>query len=117
MCWPESNSNADQTARWIHWDSRVRYCHYGITKWSPPSETAAGQKNVAHPAVGDKAKICLSALYVQPGLIKVSVKPVDKDSKGNGYLRQTFPEISKTKKIDWLRKLNNYSKTKTLVKN
>jgi len=55
---------------------------------------------VAHPAVGDKAKICLSALYVQPGLIKVSVKPVDKDSKGNGYLRQTFPEISKTKKID-----------------
>jgi len=78
----------------------VRYCHYRITKWSPPSETTAGQKNVVHPALGDKAKICLSPLHVQVGLIKVSVKPVDKDSKGNGYLRQKFPRISKTKKID-----------------
>jgi len=55
---------------------------------------------VAHPALGDKAKICLSPLHVQLSLIKVSVKPVDKENKGNGYLRQTFPEISKTKKID-----------------
>jgi len=78
----------------------VRYCHYRITKWSPRSETTTDQKNVAHPALGDKAKICLSPLHVQLGSITVSVKPVDKDSKGNGYLRQTFPEISKTKKID-----------------
>jgi hypothetical protein len=55
---------------------------------------------MAHPALGDKAKICLSPLHVHLGLIKVSVKPMDKDSKGIGYLRHTFPETSKTKMID-----------------
>jgi hypothetical protein len=45
------------------------------------------------------------------------VKPVDKDSKGIGYIRQTFSEISEAKMKDWIRKLNNYSKTKTLVQN
>ena len=78
----------------------MRYSHYRITKWPPQSETTADQKNVAHPALGDKAKICLSPLRVQLGFIKVSVKPVDKDSKGVGYLRQTFPKISKAKMID-----------------
>jgi hypothetical protein len=78
----------------------VRYCHYRITKWPPRSETTAGQKYVAHPALGKKAKICLSPLHVQLGLIKVSVKPVDKESKGIDYLRQTFPEISNAKMID-----------------
>jgi hypothetical protein len=78
----------------------VRYCHYRLTKWLPRSETTAGQKNVAHPALGEKAKICLSPLHVQLGLIKVSVKPVDKDSKGVDYLRQAFPGISKANMID-----------------
>jgi hypothetical protein len=54
---------------------------------------------VAHHALGDKAKICLPPLHVKLNLIKVAVKPVDKESKGIGYLRQTFPEISKTKMI------------------
>jgi len=56
MCWPESNSNADWTARWIRWHSRVRYCHYRTIKWPPQSETTASQKNMAHPALGDKVK-------------------------------------------------------------
>jgi hypothetical protein len=39
------------------------------------------------------------------------VKPVDKDSKGIGYIRQTFSEVSEAKMIDWICKLNNYFKT------
>jgi hypothetical protein len=93
-------ANTDWTAWWIYRDSQVRYCHYRITKCPPLSETTAGQKNVAHHALGDKAKICLSPLHVQPGLIEVSVKPVDKDSKGIGYIRQTFSEISEAKMKD-----------------
>jgi len=45
-----SSSSADWTAR----DSRARDCHHGIKIWSFRSETAVGQKNVAHPALGDK---------------------------------------------------------------
>jgi len=57
-------TNADWTAWWIHRDGQVRYCHYRITKYPPWSETTAGQKNMAHHALGDKAKICLSPLHV-----------------------------------------------------
>jgi hypothetical protein len=93
-------ANTDWIAWWIYRDSQVRYCHYRITNGPPRSETTAGQKKVAHHALGDKAKIYLCSQHVHLGLIKVSVKPVDKDSKGIGYIRQTFSEVSEAKMID-----------------
>jgi len=55
----------------------VRDCHYRIKK-KDQSETTTGQKNAAHPALGEKAKICLPPLHMKLGLIKVSVKVMDK---------------------------------------
>jgi len=50
------------------------------------SELTPVQKNVAHNAVGDKSKICLPALHIKVGLIKISVKAMDEKSEGFAYL-------------------------------
>ena len=55
---------------------------------------------MAHPALVDKSKICLPPLHIKLGLIKISVKGVDKGSEGFDYLRQTFPKISEAKMKD-----------------
>jgi hypothetical protein len=47
-------------------------------KWPLRSETTLGQKNVAHCAVGSKATIYLPTLHIKLGLIKISVKEMDK---------------------------------------
>jgi hypothetical protein len=47
-------------------------------------------------ALGDKSKINLSTLHIKLGLIEISVKAMEKYSKGFAYLRQTFPKISDT---------------------
>jgi hypothetical protein len=74
----ESYSSADWAAR----DSQVRDCQYRIKKWLLRSETTVGQKNVAHPALGDKSKIYLSPPHIKLGLIKISVKAMDEESEG-----------------------------------
>jgi hypothetical protein len=61
------------------------------------SETTPGQ-NMAHPALGDKLKIYLPPQHIKLGLINIFVKDMCKESKGSGYLRQTFPKISVDKK-------------------
>ena len=38
------------------------------------AETAPGQKNVAHPALGDKPKIYLPPLHIKLGLLIINVK-------------------------------------------
>jgi hypothetical protein len=50
---------------------------------------------VANPALKDKSKICLPQLYIKLGLIKISVKLMDKESKEPAYLRPTFPKTGK----------------------
>ena len=66
-------------------------------KWPLRSETAPGQKNVAHSALVDKLKIYLSPLHIKLGLIKISEKATDEESEGSGYLLQEFPKISEAK--------------------
>jgi len=44
--------------------------------WPFHSETTPGQKNVAHPALGDKLKIYLPPLHIKLGLINIFVKDV-----------------------------------------
>jgi hypothetical protein len=53
--------------------------------------------HITHPAVVDKSKIFLRPLLINFGLIKMSVKAMDKESKGFTYLRQKFPKISEAK--------------------
>ena len=59
-----------------------------------------GQRNVAHPALGEKSKIYLPPLHIKLGLIKISVKATDEENEAFYYLRQTFPNVSEDKKKD-----------------
>jgi hypothetical protein len=66
-------------------------------EWPLHSKTTPGQKNAAHPALGDRLKIYLPPTHIKLGLINILVKDVCKDSKGSGYLKQKFPKISAAK--------------------
>jgi len=52
---------------------------------------------MTHPILVDKSKIYLPPLHIKLGLIKVSVKAVNKGSESFGYLRREFPTISDAK--------------------
>jgi len=52
---------------------------------------------VAYPALMDKSKIYLPPMHIKLGLIKISVKAVDKVGQGFGYLRQKFPNVCDAK--------------------
>jgi hypothetical protein len=60
-------------------------------------ETTAGQKNVAHPALVGMTKIHLPPLHIKLGLIKLSMKTMDKENEGFACLRQKFPKIRESK--------------------
>jgi hypothetical protein len=65
-------------------------------------------------------KIYLSPLHIKLGLIKISVKAMDKESKTSAYLRQKFPKLTKARMKEGIffgPQLNNYSKTKNLIQN
>ena len=57
------------------------------------SETTPDQKNVAHPALVGKSKICVPPLHIKLSFKEVSVKVMDEESDGYGYLRQKFPKM------------------------
>jgi len=48
-----------------------------LKKWPLSSETTPRQRNVAHPASGEKSKMYLFSLRIKLGLIKIFVKGVD----------------------------------------
>jgi hypothetical protein len=52
---------------------------------------------VARPVLVGKSKIHLPPLHIKLGLIKISVKTMDKESEGFGYLSQNFPKIREAK--------------------
>jgi hypothetical protein len=74
------------------WDRWATDCHYRIQKSPLRSETTPGQKDVVHSVSGDKSKIYLPPLHIKLGLIKTSVKAMDKESKRFACLRQKFPQ-------------------------
>jgi len=66
-------------------------------KWPLRSETTPRQKNVAHPALGNKLFIYWPPLHIKLGLIKISVTAMDKESVEFVYLVQKFPELNEAK--------------------
>jgi hypothetical protein len=42
---------------------------------------------VVHPALEDKSKIYLPLMHIKLGLIKITVKVMDKESDGFAYIR------------------------------
>ena len=74
VCWPEGSGNADWAARQVHkilllnvWLGlpSKRLVQWNKKKWPLHSETAPGQKNVAHPALVDRSKIYLPPLHIK----------------------------------------------------
>jgi hypothetical protein len=66
-------------------------------KWSLRSETTPGQKNVAHPALGNNLNIYWPPLHIKLGLIKISVTEMDKKREEFAYLMQKFPKPNEAK--------------------
>jgi len=63
-------------------------------------------------------KIYLPPLHIMLGLIKISVKAMDKLSGGVAYFRQKFPQIIKTRnEFSLVHKLHIYTKTNILIHN
>ena len=78
-------------------------------KMTTPIRNNTSQKNAAHPALGEKAKVYLAPLHMKLGLIKISVKAMDKQGEGFAYSREKFPIISVAKKeFSSFHKLHNY---------
>jgi hypothetical protein len=73
------------------------YCHYRIKKWLLHSDTIPDQKNLAYPALVDKSQIYVPRLCTKIGLIKKSMKAVNKENKEFAFLRQKSPKISEAK--------------------
>jgi hypothetical protein len=55
----------------------MRDCHYRIKKWLLPAGATLGQRNVAHPALVNKEKVCLPLLHITLGLMKIFVQAKD----------------------------------------
>jgi hypothetical protein len=66
-------------------------------KWSLPSETRPGQKNVTRPSLAVKSEIYLPPLQMKRSLIRLCAGEEDKEKEGFGYLRQKFPKIIEAK--------------------
>ena len=90
MCWLGCKGDALNCAALCEWESRARDCRYRIQKWPLLSD-------VAHTVLEEKSKIYLPPLHIKIGLIKVSVKVMDKERKRFGRLRQKFSATSEAK--------------------
>jgi len=79
------------------WDSRANELHYVKQKWPLRKNLVPGQKNVAHQPLVEPSKIFLPPLHIQLGLMKNSVKAMNKEGAGFRYLRHMVPRISDAK--------------------
>jgi hypothetical protein len=91
-----------------------------IKQWPLRRETILGENTIAHWPLVDKTKIYLPPIHLKLGLIKISVKAMNKKSEQVIYLRQTFPHISQTKTKEGIFVIpqeNIYFKTLTIETN
>jgi len=66
-------------------------------KFPLSSEATPGQRNVIHPALGEKTNFYLLSLHIKLGLIKIFVKALDEGSVKFVSLRENFPKVSGAK--------------------
>jgi hypothetical protein len=99
MCWHEGCGNADWAAKrlyelelfpmWMGQPSERQTLP--CTKWPLRGEMFLRKKNVTHRGLVDKMKIYVPPLHIKLGLIKMSVKAMNKQGEGFDCLRQKFP--------------------------
>jgi len=77
MCWPKIYCEADTLLSAVfnvNGTAGKGTATTEMKKWSLRSETAPGQKNVVHTALGEMWNSYLPPLLIKFGLIKMSVK-------------------------------------------
>ena len=79
------------------WDSRDKKNHYVNKLWPKQTSLTPGEKNVVIPPLVLPGKIYLPSLHKKLGLMKNSVKGMDKADHGFEYVRNKFPNVSDAK--------------------
>ena len=79
------------------WDSRSKSEHWVRKVWPERKEFPIGQKNVINEPLVDPQKILLPPLHIKLGLMKKSVKALDKEGRCFRYLCSKFPGVSDEK--------------------
>ena len=79
------------------WDSRDIKAHYQKQVWPKREEFVVGEKNVKNIPLINQKKILLPPLHIKLGLIKQSVKALDKDGAAFKYLQNLFSKLSEAK--------------------
>ena len=80
--------------KWDGWDKKN---HYVNELWPKPTSLTPQKKNVVNPPLVLPEKIYLPPLHIKLGLIKKSVKGMDKTGCGFQYVRNKFPNVSDAK--------------------
>ncbi|GFO21298.1 hypothetical protein PoB_004780300 [Plakobranchus ocellatus] len=79
------------------WYSRATKEHYVKTDWPVREHFLPGEKSISHEPLVLPEKIILPPLHIKLGLMKNSVKALNKDGQVFLYLRQKFPTLSDAK--------------------
>jgi hypothetical protein len=79
------------------WDSRSREKHWVVQSWPQRIYLEVGTKNTISPSLINPQKILLPPLHIELGIMKQSVKVLDKNGPCFQYLTQKFPLLSTTK--------------------
>jgi len=79
------------------WDSRDKKNHYVNKLWAKRTSLTPGEKNAVTLPFVLPEKIYLSHLHIHLGLMKNSVKGMDKTGRGFEYVRNKFPNASDEK--------------------
>jgi len=79
------------------WERRDKKNHYVNKLWSKRTSLTPGEKNVVSPPLVLPEKIYHPPLHIKLGLMKNSVKGMDKTGRGFEYVGNNFPNVSYAK--------------------
>jgi hypothetical protein len=79
------------------WDSRARRIHWKEKQWTSRVFLTPGAKNIARESLADPQKVLLPPHHIKLGLMKQSVKALQRDGNCFKYLCSKFPGLSKAK--------------------
>jgi hypothetical protein len=79
------------------WDSKARDKHLTTKEWSKRENLIPGTKNVIHASLVDPQKVLLPPLHIKLGIMKQSVKALDKSGSCFQYLGRKFAALSEAK--------------------
>jgi len=79
------------------WYRRDKKNHHVNKLWPKRTSLTPGEKNVVNPPLVLPEKIYLPPLHIKLGLVKKSVKGVDKTDRGFKYVSNKFPSVSDAK--------------------